>query len=92
VRKLIKLALITLGIRAFLRWRKSRQEAQAPAPPPVSAADPADELRRKLAESRDDEAPNEAADAPAATVADRRADVYEQGRATLDAMKSGDES
>lgn len=90
MRKLIKLALITLGIRAFLRWRKSRQGVQAPAQ--VPAADPADELRRKLAETRDDhEAPSVAAEPPVATVTDRRADVHEQGRATLDAMKSSDE-
>jgi hypothetical protein len=91
VRKLIKLALIALGIRAFLRWRKGRQEAQAPAPAPMPAADPADELRRKLAESRDDDVPDEVEDPPAASVADRRADVHEQGRATLDEMKSSDE-
>jgi len=91
VRKLIKLALITLGIRAFLRWRKGRQQTQAPVPTPTPAADPADELRRKLAESRDDDAPDEVEEPPAASVADRRADVHEQGRATLDEMKTSDE-
>jgi hypothetical protein len=50
-------------------------------------ADPADELRQKLAASRDDE-PEEA---PATSVADRRAEVHEQGRSTLDEMKSPDE-
>jgi len=84
VRKLIKLALIALGIRAFLRWRKSRQHAQV-APPETSSADPADELRRKLAESRDEEP--EAA-TPEVSVAERRADVHDAGRAALDEMTS----
>ena len=92
MRKLIKLALVALGIHAFRRWRKSRKEAQAGAPAVESAADPADELRRKLAESRDDVVPDEVDEPPAASVADRRADVHEQGRAVLDEMKSTDES
>jgi hypothetical protein len=91
VRKLIKLALVALGIRAFLRWRKSRREAQATPTPAELEADPADELRRKLAESRDEVA-DEFEEPPVAEVADRRADVHEQGRATLDEMKSTDES
>jgi hypothetical protein len=98
VRKLIKIAVIAFGIRAFLRWRRSKREqstreheAAAPsasAPPPE--ADPADELRRRLAESRDDgtvEPP------PAETsVADRRAEVHAEGRAALDEMKPTDEA
>jgi hypothetical protein len=91
VRKLIKIALVALGIRAFLRWRKRRREGQEAAPAaPAADADPADELRQKLAESREDEAVP-ASEAPAA-VGDRRAEVHEQGRATLDDMKSSDES
>lgn len=84
VGRLIKIALVALGIRAFLAWRKKRKEAQATTPavaPP--AADPADELRQKLADSREDA---EAAEPPAETVADRRADVHEQGRAAVDEM------
>ena len=92
MRKLIKLALVALGIHAFRRWRKSRKEAQASAQAQETAADPADELRRKLAESRDDVVPQEVDAPPAAAVADRRADVHEQGRAVLDEMKSTDES
>ena len=88
MRRLIKIALVALGIRAFLRWRKSRREAAAPAAV-EPAADPADELRQKLAESREDDAV--VADEPPA-VADRRAEVHEQGRATLDEMTSSDES
>ena len=92
VRKLIKLALVALGIRAFLHWRKSRKEAQASAPAPEPTADPADELRQKLAESRDDVVREEVDEPPAASVTDRRAEVHEQGRAALDEMKSTDES
>ena len=92
MRKLIKLAIVALGIHAFRRWRKSRKETQAGGAPAVeSTADPADELRRKLAESRDDVVPD-VDEPPAASVADRRADVHEQSRAVLDEMKSTDES
>jgi hypothetical protein len=91
VRKLIKLAIVALGIHAFRRWRKSRKEAQASAPAPEPAADPADELRRKLAETRDDVLPEEVGEPSTASVTDRRSEVHEQGRATLDEMKSTDE-
>ena len=93
VRKLIKLALIVLGIRAFMRWRKSRKHAEAasPAPTPTTAdpTDPADELRRKLAESRDEEI---AVATPESSVTDRRAEVHETGRAALDEMTTSDEA
>ena len=91
MRKLIKLAIVALGIHAFRRWRKSRKESQAGVPAVEPTADPADELRRKLAESRDDVVPEEIEEPPAASVTDRRADVHEQGRAVLDEMKSTDE-
>ena len=93
MRKLIKIALVALGIRALLRWWKRRRAASEPAtsaPPP----DPADELRQKLAESRadDDAASDESDPAPGeASVTERRAEVHEQGRAALDEMKSSDE-
>jgi hypothetical protein len=90
VRKLIKLALVALGIRAFMHWRKKRREAQTTAPEAEPAGDPADELRRKLAESRDDAADADAPPEPAA-VTDRRADVHEQGRAALDEMNTSNE-
>jgi hypothetical protein len=92
VRKLIKLAVVALGIRAFLHWRKSRRTAEeATSPAPEPASDPADDLRRKLAESREDDAPDEAPEAPAAAVADRRAEVHDSVRATLDEMDSSNE-
>ncbi len=96
MRKLIKIALVALGIRAFLHWRKKRKErASAPAATPSPATDPADELRRKLAESRTDDGsttPSEPAAAVDASVDARRDDVHEQGRATLDEMKSSSEA
>ena len=55
------------------------------------ADDPADELRRKLAESREDEDGRRATSHPTASVAERRTEVHEQGRAALDEMKSSDE-
>jgi hypothetical protein len=86
VRRLVKIALVVLGIRAFLRWRRKRREreAAAAAPPPP---DPADELRRKLAESRTDDGAPEAE-----SVEDRRAEVHEHGRAAADEMTSSGES
>ena len=99
MRRLIKIALIALGIRWFLRWRKRRRAQaeleSAPATPPVAPAgsDPADELRQKLAESRAEEPEQgDAEPAPEKAVEDRRAAVHEQGRATLDEMTSSDES
>lgn len=92
MRRLIKIALVVLGIRAFLRWRKKRREQHEPPTGATSPApDPADELRRKLAESRAEDGDVEAPAPPEATVADRRADVHEQGRSVVDEMKSSSE-
>jgi hypothetical protein len=92
VRKLVKIGLVVLGIRAFLRWRASRRRqteaATASAPP---APDPADELRRKLAESRAEDGGDDAPAAPEATVAERRAEVHQQARAAVDEMTPSDE-
>jgi hypothetical protein len=92
VRRLVKLALVALGIRWFLKRRKRRREeraaAELPPTPSATSPDPADELRQKLAASRVEEEPDEA---DPASVADRRADVHEQGRAALDAMTSSDD-
>ena len=95
MRRLIKIALVALGVRWFLKWRKRRREgreaAELPPTPPATSPDPAGELRQKLAASREDAEEEEAEPAPAASVADRRAEVHEQGRAALDAMTSSDE-
>lgn len=92
MRKLVKLALVILGIRAFMRWRKSRRQPEIASPAPApGTADPADELRRKLAESREDGDASPAA-APESSVADRRAEVHESGRAAIDEMTPSDEA
>ena len=91
MRSLIKIALVALGIRALLRWRKRRTaKAELEAGPPPS--DPAAELRQKLAESRVEEVSVEPEPSPEASVEDRRADVHAQGRATVDEMASSDEA
>ncbi len=87
MRRLIQIAIVALGVRAFLRWLQ-RRRAEADVTTEAPGADPADELRQKLADSRTEE---DAPAAPDATVEDRRAGVHEQGRATLDDMKSSDE-
>jgi hypothetical protein len=92
VRRLIQIAIVALGIRALLRWRKRRRAEMDAVTEATPTDDPADELRQKLAESRTEDAVEDAPAAPEATVEDRRADVHEQGRATLDDMKSSDES
>ena len=91
MRKLIKLAIVILGIRALMRWRKSRQQAEVAASAPTAGdpADPAEELRRKLAESRDEDVVTAA---PESSVADRRAEVHDAGRAALDEMTTSDEA
>jgi hypothetical protein len=91
VRRLIKIALLALGIRAVLKWWK-RRKAQSEAIPEVQpAADPADELRQKIAENRVEDETVEPTAAPGAAVEDRRAGVHEQARATIDDMTSSDE-
>jgi hypothetical protein len=92
VRKLIKIALVALGIRALVRWWK-RRRADAALEAAAPALDPADQLRQKLADSRvEDDATEDDAAPTEASVADRRAEVHEQGRATLDEMKTSDEA
>jgi hypothetical protein len=84
-----------VGIAALGRYLAGRSKAK-PAPPepePVAddgaqpGGDPAEELRRKLAERR-------ATDAPPVdeSVEDRRARVHAEARATIDAMAEGGES
>jgi flagellar biosynthesis/type III secretory pathway M-ring protein FliF/YscJ len=90
VRRLVKIGLIVLGIRWFLRWRRRRREQAELAAAPATSSDPAMELKEKLAASRLEEEPDEPA-APEASVEERRAGVHEQGRATVDAMTSSDE-
>jgi hypothetical protein len=66
MRKLITWILVTIGIAALVRKLRSRGKPAEVEPPPPSAADPADELRQKLASSRDPEPAAEVEPAPAA--------------------------
>ena len=91
MRRLVQLAVIALGIRALWRWR-NRRRAAATSVPAAPAPDPADELRQKLAASRADDVVEAAAAAPETTVEERRGEVHEQARATLEDMKSADEA
>jgi hypothetical protein len=95
VRRLLTWIVVTLGIAAIARRLRRRS-----GPDEIVAADvqdPADELRRKLAQSRsEDETSAAAPAAPEASVAqptvdERRANVHEEGRATIDAMREPDE-
>jgi hypothetical protein len=90
VRRLLKWVLLTLGIAALVRKLRSRRAPEPAADvgtaPTPSADDPADELRRKLAETREPDAPAAGEDVPQGSVEERRADVHEQGRAALDEM------
>jgi hypothetical protein len=90
VRKLLKWIVVTIGITALVHWfRRRGAEPEIAAP---TTEDPAEELRRKLAESREADEPVQAPAASEPTVEERRADVHEQGRATLDEMKPSDEA
>ena len=85
MRKLATWVVVMLGIAALLHRLKRRQAAAEP-PTATTPADPADELRRKLAESRTESAATEAV--PEATVSERRAEVHDEARAALDEMRS----
>ena len=85
MRKLATWVVVTLGIAALLHRLKRRRAAAEPAPPIVPAADPADELRRKLAESRTEGEPEAV---PEASVSERRTEVHDEARAALDEMRS----
>ena len=100
MRGLLKWALLTLGIAALVRKLRSRGGAREAAldagtTEATPADDPADELRRKLAETRGPPDTPEADEGSASegSVEGRRADVHEQGRAAVDEMRpqAGDE-
>jgi len=81
-----------LGGFVAYRWWRRRPEAAAepsPEPPQEQPDERAEELRAKLAESRDvDEPPPAEADEPSEAVEERRQRVHDEGRAALDEMKS----
>jgi hypothetical protein len=94
MRRLLTWALVSLGIAAVAR-RLRRRERHDELVPPADDADPAAELRQKLADSRADEEisaepPVSPPVSSAASVEDRRASVHEQGRATVNEMRGPD--
>ncbi len=100
MRKLLMWIVVTIGIAALVRKLRGRgtgdvstgevSEFESPVEPPAMPAsdDPADDLRRKLSETR-----TEAAAAtgtplePEATIDERRAEVHDEGRAAIDEMQ-----
>lgn len=92
MRKRLTWLLVTLGIAALVRRLKRRGRHAEPAPVAAPTDDPADELRRRLAESRSTDEGENAPTPPETTVEERRAKVHDHGRAALDDMRSsGDE-
>ena len=74
-----------IGLAMGLRWLFRRFRG-TPAVEPLAAADPAEELKRKLAESRSPE-PEAPASEPAAALDDRRRAVHDRARAAIDEMR-----
>lgn len=90
MRRLLTWLLVTFGVAALVRkLRKRGASAAEPAatPPAPAISDHAEELRRKLAETRAEEARG-AAETPEEPVEDRRAEVHAEARATIDEMRS----
>ncbi len=87
MRRRLTWLLVTLGIAALVRRLRRKPEPELET---REAVDPADELRRKLADSRSEEEDVPTSEPPEATVDDRRGDVHEQGRAALDEMRDSE--
>jgi hypothetical protein len=92
VRRLIGWTAGLVGIAALARLLAARRDrSEAPALPPSTspAEDPADELRRKLAESRDADAPAAEPTEPSErneSLEERRARVHAKAQEALSAM------
>ena len=82
------------GVALYKLWKRRQEPAVAPVPAAGEPDDPAEELRAKLAETREAEetsAPPEPAEWPG-SVEDRRRRVHEEGRAAIDEMHGGEQS
>ena len=91
VRRLFGWMAGLVGIAALARLLASRRaRLQAPAhAPALPAPDPAEELRRKLAETREQPATaSEDAGPPTETIDERRARVHAKAQEALDAMEA----
>jgi hypothetical protein len=93
--RLLRWILGLLSALAIWRlWSRRRREAPVADVETVPVADPADELRRKLAETRDEPAA-ETADAVTAadeSLEDRRARVHSKAQEAMDAMRDVEET
>ena len=82
------------GIAALLR-RRSRQRVSTPqslpAPAPMTAADPAVELRQKLEEARVPESEQSAETEASFSLDERRARVHERAQDAINLMQSPDD-
>ncbi len=87
MRRRLTWLLVTLGIVALVRRLRRKSEPEVET---RETDDPADELRRKLADSRSEEEEMSPPEPPEATVEERRGDVHEQGRAALDEMRDSE--
>jgi hypothetical protein len=67
-----------------LAWLFRRRRARTAAEP---ASDPAEDLKRKLAESRVEEETAPAPEPPAAELDDRRREVHDRARASIEQMR-----
>jgi hypothetical protein len=91
MRRLLTWLVVSLGIAALIRrLRRSTSPTESAAVEEPAQPDPADELRRKLAESRADDEPAVVAPSPV-TVEERRAEIHGQGRSALEEMRETDE-
>lgn len=95
MRKLLTWIVVTVGIAALVRKFRKRKEADAtPAEPggdKPADEDPAEELRRKLADTREDAPTAGASTTPEPSVDERRTEVHDQGRAAIDEMQRSSE-
>ena len=81
------------GVLGFTWWRSRKKRAVLTPPPPVQQADPADELRAKLAEARDadDRDEFESGEKPVDEVPDvetKRQEAHDRARAAMDDLRS----
>ena len=88
MRRRLTWLLVTLGIGALVRRLRRKAEPQLDT---AQTPDPADELRRKLADSRSEEEDMPSPEPRVDTVQERRADVHQRGRAALDEINEPEE-
>ena len=90
MRRLLTWIVVTIGIAALVRRLRRRNQQDEASAMEEAEDDPADELRRKLAVSRSDDAVDEEPPAPEASVGERRESVHEEGRSALEEMRGTD--